>query len=331
MKNLDDCVVAVSYIVTALGDVASTPMGTNQPGVVSHLQALNDLIQNSFLERTSRFTDASLLLAILPFVFFSNRCPGIASLLILWVGGLMLIFGLDAWLVFARNTVFSAIYVAGLWTATNVAEVARRYVREFVERLKLSTTMSFYFSPRVLEKVLKDPGSTEAQEAELTVLLTDLRNSTPLAERLGAKEFFLLLNQVFEIQTLAVMAEEGNLEHFLGDQFLSVLYVNNQLVIDDFSPAAAPDTPISVNPPVVRPVKELKGFTKVYLGDALVLRFAFAQSHVGEWRIREQAVWNQPIARAARKALYLACSNFRCETVRCHGRAKGITRVPLRN
>jgi len=31
--------------------------------------------------------------------------------------------------------------------------------------------------------------------------------------------------------------------------------------------------------------------------------------------IREQAVWNQSIARAARKALYLACSNFPCETV----------------
>jgi class 3 adenylate cyclase/CHASE2 domain-containing sensor protein len=221
MKSLDDCVLAVSYIVTGVGDVASTPMGTNQPGVVAHLQALNDLIQNSFLQRTSRFTDAFLLLAVLSFVFFSNRCAGVASLLILWVGGLLLIFGLDAWLVFARNTVFGAIYVAGLWTATNVAEVARRYVREFVERLKLRTTMSFYFSPRVLERVLKNPGSTEPQEAELTVLLTDLRNSTPLAERLGAKDFFLLLNQVFEIQTRAVTAEDGNLEHFLGDQFLS--------------------------------------------------------------------------------------------------------------
>jgi adenylate cyclase len=196
-------------------------MGTNQPGVVSHLQALNDLIQNSFLQRTSRFTDAFLLLAVLPFVFFSKRCAGVASLLILWFGGVLLILGLEAWLVFARNTVFGAIYVAGLWTAMNVAEVARRYVREFVERLKLRTTMGFYFSPSVLERVLKDPGSTEPQEAELTVLLTDLRNSTPLAERLGAKDFFLLLNQVFEIQTRAVTAEDGNLEHFLGDQFLS--------------------------------------------------------------------------------------------------------------
>jgi hypothetical protein len=34
-------------------------------------------------------------------------------------------------------------------------------------------------------------------------------------------------------------------------------------------------------------------------GDALALRFAFAQSHVGKWRVREHAVWNQPIACAA--------------------------------
>src|SRR5215510_1113459 len=34
-------------------------------------------------------------------------------------------------------------------------------------------------------------------------------------------------------------------------------------------------------------------------GDALALRFAFSQSHVRKWRVREHAVWNQPVARAA--------------------------------
>jgi adenylate cyclase len=55
----------------------------------------------------------------------------------------------------------------------------------------------------------------------VVLLLTDLRNSTPLAETLGPKGMFELLNHVFEVQTNAIMAEEGNLEHFLGDQFLS--------------------------------------------------------------------------------------------------------------
>src|SRR3954452_3099907 len=59
------------------------------------------------------------------------------------------------------------------------------------------------------------------RRAEVTLLLTALRNSTPLAEALGPKGMFELLNRVFEVQTSAIMSEEGNLEHFLGDQFLS--------------------------------------------------------------------------------------------------------------
>src|ERR1700729_1841350 len=69
--------------------------------------------------------------------------------------------------------------------------------------------------------VLKNPGSMKPQEAELTVLLTDLRNSTAIAESLGASDTFCLLNQVFEAQTKAILAEDGSMEHFLGDQFLS--------------------------------------------------------------------------------------------------------------
>ena len=95
------------------------------------------------------------------------------------------------------------------------------FITERLERMKLRHTMGLYFSPRVLEAVLADPGSMTARRADVTMLLTDLRNSTPLAETLGPKGMFELLNQVFEVQTSAIMSEEGNLEHFLGDQFLS--------------------------------------------------------------------------------------------------------------
>ena len=95
------------------------------------------------------------------------------------------------------------------------------FVLERLERMMLRNTMGLYFSPRVLEAVLADPGSMEPRRADVTLLLTDLRNSTPLAEMLGPQGMFELLNRVFEAQTNAIMSEEGNLEHFLGDQFLS--------------------------------------------------------------------------------------------------------------
>ena len=42
-----------------------------------------------------------------------------------------------------------------------------------------------------------------------------------IAELLGPGGTFKLLNQVFETQTQAILAEDGSMEHFLGDQFLS--------------------------------------------------------------------------------------------------------------
>ena len=102
-----------------------------------------------------------------------------------------------------------------------LAALAYDFIVERLERMKLRHTMGLYFSPRVLEAVLADPGSMNPRRADVTLLLTDLRNSTPLAEKLGPKGMFDLLNRVFEAQTTAIMSEEGNLEHFLGDQFLS--------------------------------------------------------------------------------------------------------------
>jgi adenylate cyclase len=104
---------------------------------------------------------------------------------------------------------------------SSLVVLAYDFVLERLERVKLRHTMGLYFSPRVLEAVLSDPGSMKPRRANVVLLLTDLRNSTPLAEVLGPKGMFELLNRVFEAQTTAIMGEEGNLEHFLGDQFLS--------------------------------------------------------------------------------------------------------------
>ncbi|MBV9488125.1 MAG: adenylate/guanylate cyclase domain-containing protein [Verrucomicrobia bacterium] len=221
-RPLDHGIVLVAYVATGVADIGPTPLGTNQPRVLLHSGALNDLIQNAFLKRTSRIADASLLaLVLLSLGALRRWCRGIASLCLLWSGGIVLIFGADAGLILSRGVVIGAVWLSAAWTAITVLEIGRRYAAEFVARLQLRATMGLYFSPGVLERVLRDPGSMEAQEAELTLLLTDLRNSTPLAELLQARGMFALLNQVFEIQTRAITGEDGSQEHFLGDQFLA--------------------------------------------------------------------------------------------------------------
>ena len=114
--------------------------------------------------------------------------------------------------------------VMGPWiilAACGTTSLMYDFLQERLEKIKLRHTMGLYFSPRVLDAVLANPGSMKPRHADVVLLLTDLRNSTPLAEKLGPAGMFKLLNKVFEAQTSAIMSEEGNLEHFLGDQFLS--------------------------------------------------------------------------------------------------------------
>jgi len=81
--------------------------------------------------------------------------------------------------------------------------------------------MGLYFSPRVLEDVLKNPGRLEPKRVEISVLLTDLRNSTALAEQLGIEGMLNLLNRIFTVENSAVFAEDGSMEKPVGDQFLA--------------------------------------------------------------------------------------------------------------
>jgi adenylate cyclase len=53
------------------------------------------------------------------------------------------------------------------------------------------------------------------------VLLTDLRNSTSLAELLGTEGMLNLLNQIFTVENSAAFAEDGSMEKPVGDQFLA--------------------------------------------------------------------------------------------------------------
>jgi len=226
-KDFKDKIVLLGPMAEVFQDKHNTPF--NDPKAMAgpeiHLQIINAALHGEFL----------------------NEPPLVVCLLLISLAG-VIAAGLCQWISqpFRRLLVIVAL-VSGYWLVTykiliqaphfqaimpmvpptlvllicGVVVLAYDFVLERLERMKLKHTMGLYFSPRVLDVVLADPGSMQPRRAEVVLLLTDLRNSTPLAEMLGPKGMFELLNKVFEAQTNAIMAEEGNLEHFLGDQFLS--------------------------------------------------------------------------------------------------------------
>jgi len=220
-QPLTNAIVLVSYYGAGLGDMGTTSIAANQPRVVLHSTALNDLIQRAWLRRTPRWLDAFAIVGLLLLGGVATFFRGTLSLLLVWLAGIALCCAVSAASILKAGWVPGLMNAGVIWSLITLIELGRRQSHEFIQRLKLRSTMSLYFSPHIMEQVLKNPGSMEPQQAEITVLLTDLRNSTPIAELLGPAGMFQLLNRVFESQTRAILAEDGSMEHFLGDQFLS--------------------------------------------------------------------------------------------------------------
>lgn len=220
-QPLAGSVIFVGNTATGVADLGATPFGPNQPLVLLHVTALNDFLQDRSLFRAPRWADA-LALWLVPLLAAAGRwCRRKRGLVLLWLLGLAGIIAGGLLLFFEGGVVIAKATVAVFWTLMMVAELARRHTRELAGRQHLWNTMSLYFPPRVLKAVVANPGTLQPKRVEITILLTDLRNSTPLAEQLGAHGMLELLNRVFEVENRAVFAEDGSLEKPVGDQFLA--------------------------------------------------------------------------------------------------------------
>lgn len=185
-------VILIGNTATGIADLGTTSFGPNQPHVLLHATALNDLVQDTAMRRTGRWADALALLAVLPLLAAAGWCRSKRHLLLLWLAGIAGILTAGFVLIFQCGWVAAT---AALWTAAVIVELGRRHTMELAARQRLRDTIGQYFSPRVLNDVLENPGRLEPRRVEIAALLTDLRNSTPLAELLGADGMLALLRR----------------------------------------------------------------------------------------------------------------------------------------
>jgi adenylate cyclase len=192
------------------------------PGPEVHLNIVNAALHGEFLRPMTNFAARACI--VLAGFLAAGLCWVMRNAWVRFLTqiGLGLLYALLALYLFSQHGLVVTLGIPLIvFLLCAVGTVLYDFVVERKAKEELRKTMDLYFSPKVSAYVLANPGSMEARAAEVTLLLTDLRNSTPLAEKLGPGGMFKLLNQVFEVETNAVMGQDGSLEHFLGDQFLT--------------------------------------------------------------------------------------------------------------
>lgn len=95
-------------------------------------------------------------------------------------------------------------------------------MRGLSERERLRTAFGSYVDPDVAERVIEEGEMLDGQDVEVTILMVDIRDFTPFAERSSASETVSLLNRFFDLVVPIVLRNGGHANKLLGDGVLAV-------------------------------------------------------------------------------------------------------------
>ncbi len=203
-------------------DGKPTPHGPQQPGMVLHGTALNDLFNDTRIHRFPFWAELLIFFgtAFVAAIGFRN----VKKKVILTAGVLLglIVIGLGGWMLIWFACIFPpTIGAAIVWGLSVFGEVGRRWAHEQRERTQRDAMLGFYFSPAVLKQVTQDLDMIRPQGNEVAILLSDLRGFTTLCETQKVERVFELLNRLFGVETEEALKEDGSLARFAGDQFLA--------------------------------------------------------------------------------------------------------------
>ncbi|QCP52092.1 adenylate/guanylate cyclase domain-containing protein [Trinickia violacea] len=223
--QLDGSVVLVGTTAPGLLDMRSTPVGSVYPGVEIHANLVSGMLDGT-LKHELGYADAIqvvamavislVMICVLPWQAPLRATAGSIALLALALAG-------DFALWRYGNAVLPVAATVMLIAALFVLNMSLGFFVESRHRRQFANLFGQYVPPELVEEMSREPNrySMNGRRAELTVLFSDVRGFTTIAESLEPEELARWMNEYLGAMTSVIRAQRGTLDKYIGDAIMA--------------------------------------------------------------------------------------------------------------
>jgi len=214
-------IVLIGSSAAAVQDLKTTPIEPVMAGVEVHAQVIEQILGSQFLQRPD-WSDGAELAFLLVFglvLIFAIRLVGALLTMVLGLAGIGCAVALS-WYGFTHFgylidplypcLVALLVYLSGSLLGYLDTESEKRFVRDAMGR---------YVSPHVVAQITRDRTrlALGGELRELTVLFSDIRGFTRIAEGLPPKDLTNLINRFLTPLTRVIQESGGTVDKYMGD------------------------------------------------------------------------------------------------------------------
>ncbi|HXP75794.1 MAG TPA: adenylate/guanylate cyclase domain-containing protein [Stellaceae bacterium] len=221
LTRFKDRIVLVGSSAAGLNDLRATPVGATVPGVEVHAQAIDQALQGWFLTRPdwtlgaefSFIAGAALILAVaLPRLGAAAAGAFAAlALIVAWSGAW--------WLYRSPHLLLDPAYPSLVILLVYGSSTIQGYLRSERARRQIKQTFSRLMAPALVEQLAAHPERLKlgGENRDMTILFSDIRGFTGIAEGLGPQELTLFINEFLQPMSDVVMTHDGVIDKYIGD------------------------------------------------------------------------------------------------------------------
>jgi adenylate cyclase len=223
--QIEGRILLIGTSAEGLLDLRASPLEASIPGVELHAEAIEQILQGTFLLRPDFATPAELLYILVLGALIAASIYRVGALggAILGAVAIAGVIGFSWYSFYALGWLVDPIYPWIALSAIYLAGSLFIFLRTERERNRVRNAFSHYMAPALVKRLADDPGKLKlgGETRDMTLLFSDVRGFTTISEGLDAEELTRFLNGLFTPLSNIILDEQGTIDKFMGDALMA--------------------------------------------------------------------------------------------------------------